>query len=128
MKFTTYSRYAIRALLHLREKEPVSLREISFKEKIPERFLEQVFLKLKKANLVKGKRGAKGGYILAKPAGEITWLDVMEAVEEGLAPVPCIKSSSTGCPTYNECVVRKYWNDYYELTRDYFSKLTLDIK
>lgn len=115
-------------MLHLSDKEPLSLKEISRKEQIPERFLEQVFLKLKKAGLVKGKRGARGGYVLGRPAERISWLDIMEAVGEGLTPVPCVGKNPSKCPTYNECIVRKYWNDYYKLTRDFFSKLNLNIK
>ena len=128
VRFTTYTRYAIRALLHLSEDQPKSLREISQKERIPERFLEQVFLKLKRAGLVRGKRGARGGYVLARPKGKISWYDVMEAVGEGISPVPCLGKNPEHCPTYNECLVRKYWDEYYRLTREFFTKLTLDIK
>ncbi len=128
MKFTTYSRYAIRAMLHLSRKVPVPLRKISVEEKIPERFLEQVFLKLKKADLVKGKRGAGGGYVLAREKEKINWLSIMEAVDEGLSPVPCMGPVPAECPTFNECIVRKYWEEFYEFTREFFSELTLDIK
>jgi len=128
VKFTTYTRYAIRALLHLSIEHPKSLREISEKERIPERFLEQVFLKLKKAGLVAGKRGARGGYVLTRPKGEITWYDVMEAVGEAISPVPCLGKRPEPCPTYNECLVRKYWDQYFRMSKEFFSNLTLDLK
>jgi len=126
LKFTTYSRYAIRAMLILSQDHPVSLREISQREKIPEKFLEQIFIKLKTKGLVKGKRGVRGGYVLAKDPSQITWLEIMEAVEESLLPVPCLEEhGEKECPTFNECVVRQYWRKFYDLLREYFSSLTL---
>jgi len=115
-------------MLHLSRHTPISLRKISMEEKIPERFLEQVFLKLKKANLVKGKRGAGGGYALTREKEKINWLNIMEAVDERLTPVPCMGPMPEECPTFNECLVRKYWKEFYEFTREFFSELTLDIK
>ncbi len=124
MKFTTYSRYAIRAMLVLSENRPVSLREISRREHIPEKFLEQIFIKLKAKGLVKGKRGVGGGYMLAKPASQISWLEIMEAVEESLSPVPCLDERGD-CPSINDCIVRKYWEKFYRIMKDFFSKITL---
>ncbi len=64
---------------------PVQVRVIGERQRIPERFLEQIFQRLRKAELVRGKRGPGGGYVLARPAAEITLRDILEAVEGPLA-------------------------------------------
>jgi Rrf2 family protein len=61
--------------------EPVQVRIIGERQQIPTRYLEQIFQRLRKADLIQGKRGPGGGYSLARPAGEITLLDIVEAVE-----------------------------------------------
>jgi Rrf2 family protein len=66
-------------------KAPVQVRVIGERQRIPERFLEQIFQRLRKADLVRGKRGPGGGYVLARPASEISLRDILEAVEGPLA-------------------------------------------
>lgn len=64
---------------------PVQVRVIGERQRIPGRYLEQIFQRLRKAELVRGKRGPGGGYVLARPAAEITLRDILEAVEGPLA-------------------------------------------
>ena len=92
MKLSTKGRYGLRALVDLARycgEEPVSISSISAREDISERYLEQLMSLLRKAGLVKSIRGAAGGYVLARPAGEISVGDVLRALEGNLEPAEC---------------------------------------
>ena len=85
MKLSSKGRYAVMALADLAKfnpDEPVSLRDISLRQGISLDYLEQLFLRLKKNNIVKSIRGKKGGYILSLTPDEIKLSDVLNAVEE----------------------------------------------
>ena len=85
MKLSSKGRYAVMALADLAKfdlNEPVSLRDISLRQGISLDYLEQLFLKLKKNNIVKSIRGIKGGYILSKEASHIKISDIFFAVDE----------------------------------------------
>jgi len=89
MRFSLQVRYAICGMFDLAYNghgEPVQVRVISERQRIPTRYLEQIFQRLRRAGLVEGKRGPGGGYTLARPASELTLLAVAEAVEGPLAP------------------------------------------
>jgi Rrf2 family protein len=95
MRFSQQAQYAICGMFDLAyngESAPVQVRVIGERQRIPARYLEQIFQRLRKADLVRGKRGPGGGYVLARPAGAITLRDIVEAVEgslaEGLAAGP----------------------------------------
>ena len=100
MKLTTKGRYAVMAMADLAKnklKEPISLTEISLRQGISIDYLEQLFLKLRKNNLVKSARGPSGGYVLSKPPGEIKLLSIISAVDEKIKTVKCKKESKKGC-------------------------------
>ena len=85
MKLTTKGRYAVMAMADLalfKDKGPISLTDISLRQNISLAYLEQIFIKLKKDNLVKSVRGAKGGYILELPPEEIQISRIIAAVNE----------------------------------------------
>ena len=87
MKLSTKGRYGLRALIDLAQYSkdaPVSIMSISSRQELSERYLEQLMSMLKKAGLMKSIRGAAGGYILAKPADEISVGDVLRALEGSL--------------------------------------------
>ena len=95
MRLSLQSQYAICGMFDLAyhgEEGPVQVRVIGERQRIPGRFLEQIFQRLRKADLVRGKRGPGGGYVLARPAAEVTLRDIIEAVEgpleEALAFAP----------------------------------------
>ena len=84
MRLSLQSQYAICGMFDLAyhgEDGPVQVRVIGERQCIPGRFLEQIFQRLRKAALVRGKRGPGGGYVLARPAAEVTLRDIIEAVE-----------------------------------------------
>ena len=113
MKLSTKGRYGLRALVDLArysEEEPVSISSISAREDISEGYLEQLMALLKKAGLVKSIRGAAGGYVLARPAGQISVGDVLRALEGSLEPVECAGLEPDGeCKASDYCVTKYVW-------------------
>lgn len=115
MKLSTKGRYGLRAFIDLAvwgEKEPVSLTSIAERQEISVSYLEQLMAKLKRAGLVNSVRGVNGGYIIAKPAEEISVGDVLRALEGDLTPVECpeIDSSKTvHCTGSSHCVSKIVW-------------------
>ena len=94
MKLTSKGRYAVMAMADLAKnnvKKPTSLTEISLRQGISIDYLEQLFLKLRKNNLVQSARGPSGGYVLSKPPGEIKLLSIISAVDEKIRTVKCRK-------------------------------------
>ena len=95
MKLTSKGRYAVQALAHLAknsENKTINLTEISLKQGISISFLEQIFLKLRKNNLVKSCRGPNGGYRLTRPPEQIKLLNIIDAVDERIKTVACKKN------------------------------------
>ena len=93
-------------------KKPVSLRDISLRQSISLLYLEQIFLKLKKNNLVKSIRGTNGGYILNKDPREIKLSEIFLALDEKVKTVGCSKESKKGCngkPT--KCITHNLWDE-----------------
>lgn len=86
------TRYALRALLHLAEKvggRPVQVAEIAQTQQVPRKYLELIMLDLKKAGMVTSRRGPGGGYVLAKPASDISFAEVIRTMDGPIAMVPC---------------------------------------
>ena len=95
MKLTNKGRYAVMAMADLANnanKGPISLAEISLRQNISLAYLEQIFSQLKNNKLVKSSRGAKGGYILEKPASEIKLSNIIYAVDEEVKTLNCKKT------------------------------------
>tara|TARA_B100000941_G_scaffold183977_1_gene132175 strand:+ start:1390 stop:1821 length:432 start_codon:yes stop_codon:yes gene_type:complete len=115
MKLTSKGRYAVMALTDLAIydlKGPVSLREISLRQNISLLYLEQIFLKLKKNNIVKSMRGTKGGYKLTKNANEIKLSEIFFAVNENVKTIRCNKYLKKGCNGKSvKCNTHKLWDE-----------------
>ena len=115
MKLNTKSRYAVMALADMSNftrKRPVSLRDISLRQSISLLYLEQIFLRLKKNNLVKSIRGTNGGYILNKDPKEIKISEIFLAVEEKVKTVGCTKESKKGCNGKStKCITHDLWDE-----------------
>lgn len=114
MKISTKGRYGLRAVLDLAmhgEKEAVSLSSIAERQHISVSYLEQLISKLRKAGIVNSVRGAQGGYMLAKPAGEISVGDILRALEGDLHPVDCaeIAGGDNSCQGADICVSKFVW-------------------
>ena len=106
--------------------EPVSLRDISLRQGISLVYLEQLFLKLKKNNIVNSVRGNKGGYSLNKKASEINISEVFLAVEEKVKTVGCEKHSNKGCNGKSvKCITHNLWDELEEYINIFFEKKKL---
>ena len=130
MKLTSKGRYAVMAMADLaknRVKEPTSLTEISLRQGISIAYLEQLFLKLRKNNLVQSARGPAGGYVLSKPPGEIKLLSIINAVDEKIKTVKCRKESKRGCNGKSiKCITHNLWDDLESHINKFFESNTLN--
>ena len=115
MKLSTKSRYAVMALADIarfKNTEPISLRDISIRQGISLVYLEQLFLKLKKNEIVKSIRGKKGGYTLNKTPSDIKISDILSAVEEKVKTIGCQKHSKKGCNGKSaKCITHNLWDE-----------------
>src|SRR3954447_5771267 len=99
MMFSTKAEYGVRVLVELARREgttPVPLTEIAEANGLPLAYLEHLVARLRKAELVESRRGARGGYLPARPAEEITMAEVVEALEGSIAPIECITADPDG--------------------------------
>ena len=129
MKLSSKGRYAVMALTDMarfNQKEPISLRDISLRQGISLVYLEQLFLKLKKNNVVKSVRGKKGGYILSKNASDIKISDIFFAVEEKVKTVGCEKHSKKGCNGRSaKCISHNLWDELEVYINNFFQQRSL---
>ena len=129
MKLTSRGRYAVMALADLAKfnsQNPVSLRDISLRQGISLDYLEQIFSKLKKSNIVKSIRGTNGGYILTKDPEKIKLSNIFLAVDEKVKTVQCKKESKKGCNgKLTKCITHYLWDDLEMHINDFFDKKNL---
>jgi Rrf2 family protein len=131
MKFSTKSRYGVRALFDMAYHTgslPAQIKDISRRQAISPRYLEQIFQDLKKAGLLKSKRGPQGGYQLAKKPQEISIRDIVLAAEGALSLVDCVDSGKTRrgkCDFDNHCVTQRIWQEATQRLHDYLASVTL---
>ena len=130
MKLTSKGRYAVMAMADLAKnyvREPTSLTEISLRQGISIAYLEQLFLKLRKNNLVQSARGPLGGYVLSKPPEEIKLLSIIRAVDENIKTVKCRKESKKGCNGKSiKCITHNLWDDLENHINKFFENNTLN--
>ena len=99
MMFSTKAEYGVRVMAHLAGRagdEPVALGAIATAEGLPLAYLEHLMARLRRAGLVASRRGAHGGYNLARPAAAISMAEVVEALEGDIAPIECISEGADG--------------------------------
>lgn len=114
--FTTKTEYGLKAMVDLARRrkndDPVALSEISKKEHISQAYLEQLFTKLKANDLVKSVKGVAGGYMLARPAREISIFEIVEALEGPLAVFYCMagENNKIVCSPKG-CLTKKVWDE-----------------
>ena len=129
MKLTSKGRYAVMAmadLANIKDKKPINLTEISLRQGISISFLEQIFLKLKKNDLVKSSRGPAGGYTLTRSPEEIKLSSIIKAVDEKVKTVGCKKESKKGCTGKSiKCITHNLWDDLETHINNFFEKNTL---
>jgi Rrf2 family protein len=134
MKLTTKTRYGVRALFDMAFHAgtlPVQVKDISRRQEISPRYLEQIFQLLKKAGILRSKRGPQGGYSLARLPGEISLLDIIIATEGRISLLDCSvegggkKGESTPCERMEHCVTQALWAEAGQHLETYFASVTL---
>lgn len=126
MRLTSKGRYAVTAMLDLAfhsQLKPVTLIDIAARQTISLSYLEQLFARLRRANLVKGVRGPGGGYSLCGSANEITIAEIVAAVGEKIDSTKC--GGEANCQKHHACLTHDLWMDLGEHIRAYLEKITL---
>ena len=129
MKLNTRCRYAVMALADIatfNKQNPVSLRDVSLRQNISLVYLEQIFSKLKKNNIVKSIRGTNGGYMLTRNPEQIKLSNIFSAVDEKVKTLQCKRESKRGCNGRStKCITHYLWDDLEMHINDFFDKKNL---
>lgn len=128
MKISTKGRYALRFMLDLAiygGNEYVALREVSARQEISLKYLEQIVSLFNKNGYLKSVRGPQGGYRLAKDPKEYTIGDILRTTEGALAPVTCLEGPVNDCPRQGSCGTLSFWTGLYNAINDYVDSVTL---
>ena len=128
MRLSTKSRYGLRALFDIAYNagsQPAQIQDISRRQEISPRYLEQIFQGLKKNGILKSKRGPQGGYCLAKSPEEITVRAVIEATEGDTLIVDCTGKKKKECNFDGGCVTQTVWEESNARLNEFFDSITL---
>ena len=131
LRLTTMSRYGARAVFDIAYHSlglPVQIKDICKRQKIPQRYLEQIFMRLKQADILGSIRGPKGGYVLKKDPDKITVGDILKAVKDNTYPVFCgdpDNENGRECSKSAQCVTRLIWKEAGEKITQFFSSVTI---
>lgn len=130
MKLSTKGEYASRAMVELSAcygQGPVPIRIISLRQAIPQQFLEQILLLLRRAGYVKSKKGPNGGYYLAKHPGQITVAEIIRVMDGPLAPINCVSViEHEPCPLQEKCGLRLLWKEVRDMVAAHLEKTTFE--
>lgn len=127
------AKYALRALVSLSREgvvgEPMMISDIARSRAIPKKFLEQILLDLKRAGIVASRRGRFGGYVLARPAGRITFGEVLRLIDGPVAMLPCLSRIAyvrcKDCDDEASCEIRRVFARVADATREVLDRTTL---
>jgi Rrf2 family iron-sulfur cluster assembly transcriptional regulator len=126
MKLTSKGRYAVIAMLHIaltQSKSSITLAMISESQEISLSYLEQIFAKLKKANLVNSSRGPGGGYSLTRSADEISIREIVTAVDEKIDPKKC--AGKQNCKKDGACLSHHLWEELSATIEAFLNNVSL---
>jgi Rrf2 family protein len=121
MKITKRTLYAIRALIAIAKNGEISINDIAEKTDISRKFLEQIFIDLKKSGIIAAKRGVYGGYRLSKDPENISMYNIMKSVGEEIEVAPCMNDDDCSTP----CVVKNILVDIHEKLLEYTKGVSL---
>lgn len=130
MRVTTKGRYAVRAVLKLTlsdQSKPVSIRQLAESEEISPEFLEQIFFRLRKADVIKSTRGPGGGFLLNMDPADITVKAIFDAVGEEISLSPCTADEDPDfvCSRESRCLAHDMWVDAAQYVKNYFAGITI---
>ncbi len=127
MKFSTKTRYGIRALLEValhKDGEGVFQKDIAENQKLSIKYLDHIISALKIAGLICNVKGKKSGYILTRSPKNISMLDVHNAFEAGVCVVDCL-SVNVACEMENSCATKEFWQGMNDVIEDYLVGVSL---
>ena len=126
---STKGRYALRLMIDIASYStggPVTLRDISKRQDISIKYLEQVVSLLVKRGFLISVRGNNGGYMLARNPKDYTAGDIIRCAEGTLAPVSCLQTDCNVCPRKDICSTLDFWKGFYDVVNNYVDSVTLD--
>jgi len=131
MRLSTQSRYGVRAIFDIAyhsEGLETQVKDISRRQGISQRYLEQIFQKLRRAGVVGSKRGPTGGYFLGKKPKDITIGEIVQITEGSINPVRCVDRGNPKepCERSGECVTKIVWTEAGKRLTDYFDSVTIN--
>jgi len=128
MKISTKGRYALRMMIDLAEHctgEWITIKEISERQGISVKYLEQIVTSLTRSGLLRSGRGSQGGYMLAKLPEEYTIGEILRTIEGKLAPVTCLEDDINQCERKDICKTLPFWQGLYDAINNYVDSVTL---
>ncbi len=128
MELNTRGRYAVMAMADLAKHQgegAVPLSAIADRQHLSIAYLEQIFLRLRRAGLVESARGRSGGYRLGRPASDISVAEIMNAVEERTRMTRCMGDNDVGCIGEQKCIAHNLWHALGNHIRIFLSNVTL---
>lgn len=129
MKISTRGRYSLRMMIDLAQHYNegfISLKDISARQNISKKYLEQIVPFLNRNNLLNANKGHMGGYQLAKHPSKITAREILESAEGSLAPVSCMDNTPNLCEKCGECITLPIYEGLYDLIIKYLDGITLE--
>jgi Rrf2 family protein len=128
MKLTMKGDYGLRAMLDLAAyygQGPIESADIANRQYIPEQYLDQILMALRKEGLIKSVRGPKGGHMLARSPAHITMAQVMQAIEGYVPPMECLPNPNF-CQLSPGCALREVWQKVDEMTQQLLASTTIE--
>lgn len=129
MKISTRGRYSLRMMIDLAEHYNegfITLKDISARQNISKKYLEQIIPFLNRSRLLNANKGHQGGYMLSKAPADITVREILESAEGSLAPVSCMDNSPNLCEKCDECITLPIYQGLYDKVLEYFDGITLE--
>ena len=129
MKISTKGRYALRLMIDLAQHDAagyIPLRDISKRQEISAKYLEQIVVQLSRAGFVTSTRGAQGGYQLSRHPSEYTVGEILRITEGSLAPVACLEHDPVECARAAECLTLDFWRGLYYVVNRYLDSVRLE--
>ena len=128
MKISTKGRYALRLMIDLaehREEGYISLKDISKRQEISKKYLEQIIAIVNRPDILRANRGVQGGYKLAKLPSQYTVGDILRMTEGSLSPVDCVDQDPIECPHSADCTTLPIWRNLSKIINEYLDSVTL---
>lgn len=128
MKISSKGRYALRMMIDIAQHNTnqwVSIKDISKRQGISIKYLEQIVTNLTKSGLLISSRGSQGGYMLAKSPDQYTVGQILRVIEGNLAPAACLETDENRCERRSICPTIKFWEGLHNVINNYVDSVTL---